>query len=113
MRQESTGMNLLSKVKAHIVKDQLLDIVKVDEKLELKPDLRNYGIGAQILVDLGIKKMRLITNNPKKIVGLQGYGLSVLEQVPIELESDEFNASYLEYKKMRLDPLLDNIPVPQ
>lgn len=111
MRQESTGMNLLSKLKAHILQDQLLDIVKADEKLELKPDLRNYGIGAQILVDLGIKKMRLITNNPKKIVGLQGYGLSVIEQVPLELESDEFSASYLEYKKMRLDPLLDNIPV--
>ena len=106
-------MDLLNKLKVHILQDRLLDIVKAGEKLELKPDLRNYGIGAQILVDLGVKKLRLMTNNPKKIVGLQGYGLSVIEQVPIEVESDEFSAPFLEYKKMSLSPLLDNIPVAQ
>jgi len=86
MRQESGGTGLVSKLKPYVFQDQGFETVEANEKLEFRLDLRSYGIGAQILVDLGIKKMRLITNNPKKIVGLQGYGLSVVEQVPIEIE---------------------------
>jgi 3,4-dihydroxy 2-butanone 4-phosphate synthase/GTP cyclohydrolase II len=74
--------------------------------------LRNYGIGAQILVDLGVKKMRLLTNNPKKVVGLDGYGLSIVEQIKIEIEPNEYNRCYLECKKLKMGHLLniDTIP---
>ena len=78
-----------------------------NERLGFKPDLRNYGIGAQILADLGIKKMRLITNNPKKMVGLGGYGLEIVEQVPIEVEPNKFNKCYLECKKIKMGHLLN------
>ena len=94
-------------MKAYALQDQGLDTVEANKKLGFKSDMRNYGIGAQILVDLGIRKMRLLTNNPKKMVGLEGYGLSVIEQVSIEITPNEFNRSYLECKKLKMQHLLN------
>ncbi len=112
IRQEGRGIGLVNKLKAYALQDQGYDTVEANEKLGFKPDLRNYGIGAQILVDLGIKKMRLITNNPKKIIGLEGYGLSVAEQVSIEIEPNPFNKCYLECKKLKMGHLLNMETVP-
>jgi len=102
IRQEGRGIGLVNKIKAYDLQDRGLDTVEANLELGFQPDLRNYGIGAQILVDLGIKKMRLLTNNPKKMVGLQGYGLSIEKQVPIEIEPNEFNRCYLECKKLKM-----------
>ncbi|MBW1698753.1 MAG: bifunctional 3,4-dihydroxy-2-butanone-4-phosphate synthase/GTP cyclohydrolase II [Deltaproteobacteria bacterium] len=107
IRQEGRGIGLVNKLKAYSLQDQGLDTVDANQELGFKPDMRNYGIGAQILVDLGVRKMRLITNNPKKMVGLQGYGLSVVEQVPIEIPPNEYNRCYLECKKFRMGHLLN------
>ena len=107
IRQEGRGIGLVNKLKAYALQDQGLDTVQANEKLGFKPDLRNYGIGAQILADLGIKKMRLLTNNPKKLVGLEGYGLKVVEQVPIEIKPNEFNKCYLECKKLKMGHMLN------
>lgn len=107
IRQEGRGIGLVNKLKAYALQDQGLDTVQANERLGFKPDLRNYGIGAQILADLGIKKMRLITNNPKKMVGLGGYGLEIVEQVPIEVEPNKFNKCYLECKKIKMGHLLN------
>jgi 3,4-dihydroxy 2-butanone 4-phosphate synthase/GTP cyclohydrolase II len=94
-------------LKAYALQDQGFDTVEANEKLGFKADLRNYGIGAQILVDIGVKKMRLLTNNPKKMVGLEGYGLSIIKQVPIEIKPNEFNKGYLECKKLKMGHLLN------
>jgi 3,4-dihydroxy 2-butanone 4-phosphate synthase / GTP cyclohydrolase II len=102
VRQEGRGIGLVNKLRAYCLQDKGLDTVEANQKLGFKPDLRNYGIGAQVLVDLGVRKIRLITNNPKKIIGLQGYGLSIVEQVPIEIEPNEFNRCYLECKKLKM-----------
>ena len=91
------------------LQDKGLDTVEANIKLGFKPDLRDYGIGAQILVDLGVRKMRLMTNNPKKIVGLEGYGLKVVERVPIETRPTERNIVYLKTKKKKLGHILDNV----
>ena len=107
IRQEGRGIGLVNKIKAYALQDQGLDTVEANERLGFKPDLRNYGIGAQILVDLGVKKMRLLTNNPKKMVGLQGYGLSIVEQMEIETEPNEYNRNYLECKKLKMGHLLN------
>ncbi len=107
IRQEGRGIGLVNKLKAYALQDQGLDTVEANKKLGFKSDMRNYGIGAQILVDLGIRKMRLLTNNPKKMVGLEGYGLSVIEQVSIEITPNEFNRSYLECKKLKMQHLLN------
>lgn len=107
IRQEGRGIGLINKLKAYALQDQGLDTVEANEELGFKPDLRNYGIGAQILVDLGIKKMRLMTNNPKKMVGLEGYGLRIVEQVPIEVEPNQYNKGYLECKKLKMGHLLN------
>jgi len=112
VRQEGRGIGLVNKLMAYSLQDEGYDTVEANEKLGFKPDLRNYGIGAQILVDLGVKKMRLITNNPKKIIGLEGYGLSVAEQVSIEIEPNEFNKCYLECKKLKMGHLLNIDTVP-
>jgi 3,4-dihydroxy 2-butanone 4-phosphate synthase / GTP cyclohydrolase II len=102
VRQEGRGIGLVNKLKAYCLQDKGMDTVEANQELGFKPDLRNYGIGAQVLVDLGVRKIRLITNNPKKIIGLQGYGLSIVEQVPIEIEPNEYNRCYLECKKLKM-----------
>ena len=102
VRQEGRGIGLVNKLKAYCLQDKGLDTVEANQRLGFKPDLRNYGIGAQVLVDLGVRKIRLMTNNPKKIIGLQGYGLSIVEQVPIEIEPNEYNRCYLECKKLKM-----------
>nr|CBX30492.1 Riboflavin biosynthesis protein ribBA [uncultured Desulfobacterium sp.] len=107
IRQEGRGIGLVNKIKAYALQDQGLDTVEANEKLGFKPDLRNYGIGAQILVDLGVKKMRLITNNPKKMIGLEGYGLNVVEQVGIEIGANQYNKGYLSCKKIKMGHLIE------
>jgi 3,4-dihydroxy 2-butanone 4-phosphate synthase/GTP cyclohydrolase II len=102
VRQEGRGIGLVNKLKAYVLQDQGYDTVEANEKLGFKADLRDYGIGAQVLADLGIRRMRLITNNPKKIVGLEGYGLSVVDQVPIETEPNDYNRCYLECKQLKM-----------
>jgi 3,4-dihydroxy 2-butanone 4-phosphate synthase/GTP cyclohydrolase II len=106
IRQEGRGIGLLNKMKAYELQDQGHDTVEANEILGFKPDLRNYGIGAQILVHLGVRKMRLMTNNPKKIVGLEGYGLSMVEQIPIEMTPNVYNEQYLSCKKVKMGHLL-------
>ena len=107
IRQEGRGIGLVNKLKAYALQDQGFDTVEANEELGFKADLRNYGIGAQILVDIGVKKMRLLTNNPKKMVGLEGFGLSIIKQVPIEIKPNEFNKGYLECKKLKMGHLLN------
>jgi len=107
IRQEGRGIGLVNKLKAYALQDQGLDTVQANTELGFKPDQRNYGIGAQILVNLGVKKMRLMTNNPKKMVGLEGYGLRIVEQIPIEIKPNEFNRCYLECKKLKMGHLLN------
>jgi 3,4-dihydroxy 2-butanone 4-phosphate synthase/GTP cyclohydrolase II len=107
IRQEGRGIGLVNKIKAYALQDQGLDTVEANEELGFKPDMRGYGIGAQILVDLGVRKMKLMTNNPKKMVGLDGYGLRIVEQVPIEVPANEYNRCYLECKKLKMGHLLN------
>lgn len=106
VRQEGRGIGLVNKLKAYVLQDKGYDTVEANEKLGFKADLRDYGIGAQVLADLGVKQMRLITNNPKKIVGLEGYGLSIVEQVPIEIAANDFNRCYLECKRLKMGHFL-------
>jgi 3,4-dihydroxy 2-butanone 4-phosphate synthase/GTP cyclohydrolase II len=107
IRQEGRGIGLVNKIKAYALQDQGYDTVEANEKLGFQPDVRNYGIGAQILVDLGVRQMRLMTNNPKKMVGLEGYSLKITEQVQIEVKPNEFNKCYLECKKVKMGHLLN------
>jgi 3,4-dihydroxy 2-butanone 4-phosphate synthase/GTP cyclohydrolase II len=107
IRQEGRGIGLVNTIKAYALQEQGLDTVEANRELGFKPDLRNYGIGAQILVDLGVRKMRLLTNNPKKMVGLEGYKLTIEEQVPIEIPPNEHNRCYLECKKIKMGHLLN------
>lgn len=109
MRQEGRGIGLTNKLRAYELQDQGLDTVEANIKLGFKPDLRDYGIGAQILVDLGVRKMRLITNNPKKIVGLEGYGLEIVDRVSIETTPNDKNLIYLKTKKKKLGHILQNV----
>jgi 3,4-dihydroxy 2-butanone 4-phosphate synthase/GTP cyclohydrolase II len=102
MNQEGRGIGLVDKIRAYSLQDKGMDTVEANEALGHAADLRDYGIGAQILVDLGIKEIRLLTNNPRKIVGLEGYGLHVVERVPIEVEPNEANYKYLKTKKDKL-----------
>ena len=106
MRQEGRGIGLINKLKAYNLQDEGLDTVEANQRLGFKPDLRHYGVGAQILSDLGVKKMRLLTNNPRKIVGLEGYGLSVVERVALKTTHHPLNEKYLKAKKDKLGHLL-------
>jgi 3,4-dihydroxy 2-butanone 4-phosphate synthase/GTP cyclohydrolase II len=106
IRQEGRGIGLVNKIRAYALQEKGLDTVDANVELGFQPDLRNYGIGAQILAELGVRRMRLMTNNPKKMIGLQGYGLSVVDQVPIEIEANDFNRCYLECKKSRMGHML-------
>ena len=106
MRQEGRGIGLSNKIRAYQLQDQGKDTVEANEALGFPPDLRDYGIGAQILVDLGVKKLRILTNNPKKVVGLKGYGLEIVERIPLEVHPNPINAKYLETKRDKLGHLI-------
>jgi len=106
MRQEGRGIGLINKLKAYSLQEQGLDTVDANIKLGFAPDLRDYGIGAQILKDVGVRQIRLLTNNPRKIKGLEGYGLEVVERVPIQMEENEDNTDYLHTKQAKLGHLL-------
>ncbi len=106
VRQEGRGIGLVNKLKAYKLQDGGMDTVEANEKLGFRPDLRDYGIGAQILRDLGIGKMRLMTNNPKKVVGLSGYGLEIVERVALEVNPNEVNEKYLKTKRDKLGHLI-------
>jgi 3,4-dihydroxy 2-butanone 4-phosphate synthase/GTP cyclohydrolase II len=108
MRQEGRGIGLLGKLQAYrLQQEEGLDTVEANQRLGFSPDLRHYGIGAQILVDLGVRQIRLLTNNPKKVIGLDGYGLRIVERVPIQIPPNQRNREYLRTKKEKLGHLLD------
>jgi 3,4-dihydroxy 2-butanone 4-phosphate synthase/GTP cyclohydrolase II len=105
LRQEGRGIGLIHKLKAYALQDGGLDTVQANEALGFRPDLRDYGLGAQILIDLGLSSIRILTNNPKKIVGLEGYGLEVTEQVPLRIQPNEHSERYLSVKRDKLGHL--------
>ena len=106
MHQEGRGIGLANKLRAYMLQDQGSDTVEANTSLGYPPDLRDYGIGAQILVDLGVRKIRLLTNNPRKIIGLEGYGLQIAERIPLEIKPNSINRKYLETKRDKLHHLL-------
>ena len=110
MRQEGRGIGLENKIRAYALQEQGRDTVEANEDLGFPPDLRDYGIGAQILVDLGVRQMRLLTNNPKKVVGLKAYGLEIVERVPVEVPANQNNLRYLATKRDKLGHILKGLP---
>jgi len=113
MRQEGRGIGLLNKLKAYHLQDTGMDTVEANEALGFPPDLRDYGIGAEILADLGVKKLRLMTNNPKKISGIDGFGLKVVERIPLVINHNENNYFYLETKRVKFGHMLNANPAKQ
>ena len=114
MRQEGRGIGLLNKLRAYKLQhEEGLDTVEANQRLGFAPDLRHFGIGAQILHDLGVRQIRLLTNNPRKVIGLDGYGLKIIERVPIQIPPGEHNRAYLNTKKDKLGHLLDRVDAPE
>ncbi|MFQ5793511.1 MAG: bifunctional 3,4-dihydroxy-2-butanone-4-phosphate synthase/GTP cyclohydrolase II [Candidatus Bipolaricaulia bacterium] len=109
IRQEGRGIGLKNKICAYELQDKGLDTVEANRQLGFKEDLRDYGIGAQILVDLGLNSIRILTNNPKKVHGLEGYGLKITDQIPIEIEPNEYNLNYLRTKKQKMGHKLSQV----
>ena len=109
LNQEGRGIGLTNKIRAYAIQDQGADTVEANHKLGFKPDQRDYGIGAQILVALGVKKIRLMTNNPRKFIGLAGYGLEIVDRVPVEIPPNQTNLKYLKTKKEKLGHILDMV----
>jgi 3,4-dihydroxy 2-butanone 4-phosphate synthase/GTP cyclohydrolase II len=107
LRQEGRGIGLINKLKAYSLQDTGLDTVEANERLGFAADLRNYGVGAQILSDLGVQRLQLITNNPRKIAGLGGYGLQVEGRVPLVMDAGQHNAAYLQTKRTKLGHMMD------
>jgi 3,4-dihydroxy 2-butanone 4-phosphate synthase/GTP cyclohydrolase II len=102
LRQEGRGIGLLNKLRAYALQDAGADTVEANERLGFAADLRDYGVGAQMLVDLGVKRLRLLTNNPRKVVALQGFGMEVVERVPLHAGENPYNEAYLATKRAKL-----------